>query len=63
MLSMKLKEFRGNGAATAALREVTKKLHNPVLEIDINNMASKRVALKAGYALVEKDHKWEIYKF
>jgi RimJ/RimL family protein N-acetyltransferase len=34
-----------------------------VLEIDINNIASKRVALKAGYVLTKKDYKWEIYEY
>lgn len=54
-------EFRGKGAATEALRLITKKLNRPVLEITHDNLASKRVAEKVGYVLARENRALEIY--
>lgn len=56
-------EFRGNGAATAALKIITSQINRPILEISSNNFASKKVALKAGYSLVKNEQHFEIYEF
>lgn len=56
-------EFRGQGAATDALKIITKKINKPVLEISIDNIASKKVALKAGYTLVKKTASFEFYGY
>lgn len=55
-------EYRGQGAATDALKIITLQIKNPVLEIKYNNIASKKVALKSGYTLVEEQPPFEIYK-
>jgi predicted acetyltransferase len=56
-------EFRGQGAATAALKKITSQMKKPVLEITYNNIASKKVALKAGYSLVRIESPFEIYEY
>lgn len=56
-------EFRGQGAATDALKIITKKINKPVLEISVNNTASKKVALKAGYTLVRETASFEFYEY
>ncbi len=56
-------EFRGQGAATDALKLITSQIKNPVLEITYNNIASKRVALKSGYTLVKVQPPFEIYEY
>jgi predicted acetyltransferase len=55
-------EFRGYGIATEALKIVTSKIDKPTLEITYNNIASKKVALKAGYVLVKNEPLFEIYE-
>lgn len=56
-------KYRGNNIATKALEIITNKISCPVLEITHDNMASKRVAIKAGYTLVKSGEYFEIYKF
>lgn len=55
--------FRGQGAATEALRLITSQIKNPILEITSNNIASKKVALKAGYTLVKNQCQFEIFEY
>ncbi len=55
------KEFRGMGIATTALREITRRLKRPVLEITHDNIASKKVAEKVGYVLVRENKILEYY--
>lgn len=55
-------KYRGNGIATEALKYITSKLNRPVLEIQINNVASKKVALKAGYTFVKTKGNFDIYQ-
>lgn len=54
-------KYRGQGIATDALKYITSKLNKPSLEIQLNNIASKKVALKAGYTLVKTEGNFEIY--
>lgn len=56
-------EFRNQGIATQALKYITSKINRPVLEIKYNNMASKAVALNAGYKLNRVEHPFEIYEY
>ena len=56
-------QFRGQGAATDALKIITEKIDKPVLEIAADNVASKKVALKAGYTLVRKTPSFEFYEY
>ena len=56
-------EYRGNDVATNALKMITERLSRPVLEIARDNMASKRVAMKAGYTLVKSNVYFDIYEF
>ena len=56
-------EYRGNNVATTALRAVTTKIDRPVLEIKFDNVASKRVALKAGYSLTGIEDGFEMYEY
>lgn len=55
-------EFQGQGAATDALRIITSTLPNPVLEITFDNIASKKVALKAGYVFKQRVPGFDIYE-
>lgn len=55
-------EFRGNNVATDALKKITGRIAHPVLEITHDNMASKRVAIKAGYTLVRSGKYFEMYE-
>ena len=58
-------EFRGHGYATEALRLATREIvaeyGKSILEIHVNNVASKKVALKSGYVLVGKDGEYNMY--
>ncbi len=56
-------EFQRQGITTEALKDITSRMDNPVLEITSNNFASKKTALKAGYKLVEMEEQFEIYKY
>ena len=55
-------EFRGNNIATDALKKITRRISHPVLEITHDNMASQRVATKAGYKLVRNNSIFGIYE-
>lgn len=55
-------QFRGNGAATDALKLITSKIDRPVLEIKYNNIASQKVALKSGYKLIRNEYPFGIYE-
>ena len=55
-------KYRGQGIATDALKYITSKLNKPTLEIQLNNVASKKVALKAGYSLIKTEGNFEIYE-
>lgn len=55
-------KYRGQGIATEALKYITSQLNRPILEIQLNNIPSKKVALKAGYSLVKTEGNFEIYE-
>ena len=55
-------EYRNQGIATDALKQITGKIDRPILEIKYDNMASKAVALKAGYSLVRRETSYDIYE-
>lgn len=54
-------KYRGQGIATDALKYISKIINKPSLEIYVNNVASKKVALKAGYTLAKTEGDFEIY--
>lgn len=54
-------EFRGQGAATDALKKVLEKIKNPKLEITFNNIPSIKVAKKAGFKLIRTEGSFGIY--
>lgn len=54
-------EFRGQGAATDALKKVLDRLKNPKLEITFNNLPSIKVAKKAGFKLIRTEGSFGIY--
>lgn len=56
-------KFQGQGAATDALKIITSRIPNPVLEITYNNVASKKVALKAGYVFQKRNPLFDIYEY
>ncbi len=57
------KEFRGNGYATEALKTVMKiafkHKKKPVLVIHKDNIASQRVAQKAGFYIISSNREWD----
>ena len=55
-------DYRQRGIATAILKDLTKKIEMPVLEIYHNNINSKKLALTCGYRLVESDSQFGIYR-
>ena len=56
-------KYRGKGIATICLKEITKRFKNPVLEITYDNLASQRVAQKAGYVLVRENPLLQFYAY
>lgn len=56
-------KYRRQGIATYALKYITTKLDRPVLEIQINNIPSKKTALKAGYTFIKNEGNFDIYHY
>lgn len=56
-------EYRCQGIATEALKYITSKINRPVLEIQVNNIPSKKVALKAGYTFIKNEGNFDIYHY
>lgn len=56
-------EFRCQGAATQALMKIISKINRPVLSIMYDNIASMRVAEKAGFTLIRSDKIFQIYHY
>ena len=55
-------EYRNQGIATDALKQITERIEKPILEIKYDNIASKKVALKSGYTLVRRETSYDIYE-
>ena len=55
-------EYRNQGIATDALKQITERIEKTILEIKYDNIASKKVALKSGYTLVRRETSYDIYE-
>ena len=54
-------EYRNQGTATQALREITTRMNRPVLDIRKDNIYSIKTAKKVGYKLYQTGGTFEIY--
>ena len=56
-------EYRNQGAATQALREITTRMNRPVLDIRKDNIYSIKTAKKVVYKLYQTGGTFEIYAY
>ncbi|MBE6154676.1 MAG: GNAT family N-acetyltransferase [Firmicutes bacterium] len=55
-------EYRGQGAATEAVKKLLERIENPILEITFTNIPSIKVAKKAGFTLRRIEGEFGIYE-
>ena len=56
-------EYRNQGTATQALREITTRMNRPVLDIRKDNIYSIKTAKKVVYKLYQTGGTFEIYAY